>query len=260
LIAGRQLGVAHEKLGNIAESIKFYERAHQLAKAEPPDADHEAAAIGAQANHDLVQAYLAQARECEGKEDYQQALLYHEKCVASAVESQDKRLIGSAHYHLGQCLEHVRDSTQAIDHYKQYLELCRESGDTQGQGTAAFALASAHQQIGDTASAVTHLEAFIDLAQGTGQVRSQAEACNSLGIIHNKQGDARSAVHYFERFYELARSLGDRQLVDKARTHLGIARGNLVMGSYIQVVTTDLNALLKWKNRRVPFAEVAPRK
>jgi hypothetical protein len=32
------------------------------------------------------------------------------------------------------------------------------------------------------------------------------------------------------------------------------------MGAYVQVVTTDVHALLKWKNRRVPFAEVAPRK
>jgi len=46
----------------------------------------------------------------------------------------------------------------------------------------------------------------------------------------------------------------------QARVNLGIARGNLVMGAYVQVVTSDLNTLLAWKNRRVPFAEVAPRK
>jgi tetratricopeptide (TPR) repeat protein len=247
-----------------------------------------------------AQAYLTYAKACEGNEELKTALLYHERCLSSAQEAGIPELIGDAHYHLGQCLELLSEAAQAIEHYQLYLDSCKQSGDNDGQGAAAFALASAYQQLGDTASAVTHLEAFIDLAQGTGQVRSQAEACNSLGVIHSKQGDARSAVHYFERFYELARSLGDRALTDKvsrarwtdkpaaqcllhaargtrcahaslsrarsraavvqARVNLGIARGNLVMGAYTQVVMTDLDALLAWKNRRIPFAEVAPRK
>lgn len=251
LTASRELGVAHEKLNNVPESIKFYEKAHQLAQGDP---EH-----GPQANRDLVHAYLRYAQACEAS-DLPTALAYHQRCLQGALESSDNALIGSAHYHLGQCLELVKEAAQAIEHYQSYLGLCKQTGDNDGQGAAAFALASAFQQIGDTSSAVTHLEAFIDLAQGTGQVRSQAEACNSLGVIHSKQGDARSAVHYFERFFELARSLGDRSLIDKARVNLGIARGNLVMGAYVQVVSSDLNALLKWKNRRIPFAEAAPRK
>mmetsp|Transcript_43990 Transcript_43990/g.108920 ORF Transcript_43990/g.108920 Transcript_43990/m.108920 type:complete len:397 (+) Transcript_43990:1-1191(+) len=251
LVASRELGVAHEKLGNVPESIKFYEKAHQLAQGDPVNQ--------AQATRDLVMAYQAYARLMERSGDLPTALAYHQRCLQGAQESEDKSLAGNAHYYLGQCLELVQEPAQAIDHYSRYLDLCKQGDDNDGQGAAAFALASAYQQTGDTASAVTQLEAFIDLAQGTGQVRLQAEACNSLGVIHSKQGDARSAVHYFERFFELARSLGDHKLIDKARVNLGIARGNLVMGAYVQVVTSDLDALLKWKNRRIPFAEVAPR-
>ena len=92
-----------------------------------------------------------------------------------------------------------------------------------------------------------------------------------------------SAVQYLERFFELARSVGDRAMLDKvrdptelgvspgwwvdwsilfsrfasaqARTYLGIARGNSVLPAYTQVVTSDLDALLRWKNRRVPFTD-----
>jgi len=49
--------------------------------------------------------------------------------------------------------------------------------------------------------------------------------------------------------------VGDRAMLDKARTYLGIARGNSVLPSYSRVVTTDLDALLRWKNRRVPFTD-----
>ena len=69
--------------------------------------------------------------------------------------------------------------------------------------------------------------------------------------------DFASAVQYLERYFELARQIGDRQIIDKARTYLGIARGNSVLPSFMNVVTTDLDALLRWKNRRTPFTDMA---
>ena len=41
----------------------------------------------------------------------------------------------------------------------------------------------------------------------------------------------------------------------QARTYLGIARGNSVLPAFMNVVTNDLDALLRWKNRRTPFTE-----
>jgi len=74
-------------------------------------------------------------------------------------------------------------------------------------------------------------------------------------VLYNTQGDYASAVQYLERFFELARAVGDRAMVDKARTYLGIARGNSVLPAFTKVVRSDLQALLKWKNRRTPFTE-----
>ena len=88
-------------------------------------------------------------------------------------------------------------------------------------------------------------------------LRWQAEACCSLGVLYNQQGDFANAVQYLERFFELARSIGDKALLDKARTYLGIARGNAVLPAYMRVVTNDLDALLRWKNRRLPFTDAA---
>ena len=79
----------------------------------------------------------------------------------------------------------------------------------------------------------------------------------SLGVLYNSLNDYASAVQYLERFFELARQIGERQLIDKARTYLGIARGNAVLPSFMSVVTSDLDALLRWKNRRTPFTDAA---
>jgi tetratricopeptide (TPR) repeat protein len=51
LIASRELGAAHEKLHNVPESIKYYEKAHQLAQGDP---EH-----GEKANRDLVHVRAA---------------------------------------------------------------------------------------------------------------------------------------------------------------------------------------------------------
>ena len=85
--------------------------------------------------------------------------------------------------------------------------------------------------------------------------RSRVQARSWLP--YNQQGDFANAVQYLERFFELARSIGDKALLDKARTYLGIARGNSVLPSFMNVVTNDLDALLRWKNRRTPFTEAA---
>ena len=37
---------------------------------------------------------------------------------------------------------------------------------------------------------------------------------------------------------------------------MGIAKGNSVMPAYTKIVTSDLDALLAWKNRRVPFTDM----
>ena len=99
------------------------------------------------------------------------------------------------------------------------------------------------------------MQKYLQLAQSSGKLTAQAEACCSLGVLFNQQGDYPSAVQYLERFFELARSIGERAMVDKARTYLGIARGNSELPAYMHIVTTDLDALLRWKNRRTPFSD-----
>ena len=101
------------------------------------------------------------------------------------------------------------------------------------------------------------MQRYLQLAQSSGKLTAQAEACCSLGVLYNQQNDYASAVQYLERFFELARSVGDKALLDKARTYLGVARGNAVLPAYMHVVTHDLDALLRWKNRRLPFSDAA---
>ena len=250
--ATRALGVAHEALGDRAAALGYYEKLLRIVQAAD-DADGVKTA-----NEHLVVAYRAMAKELEGGgADAEQALGVYEKRLAAAVAAGDAAKQGIAHFELGKAHEatgEVEQVKKAVEHYTKYLDLCAPLEDVDGQGAACSALAHAHARLDDSATSVAHLQKFLSLAQASGKLQGQAEACCSLGVLYQQQGDFANAVHHLERFFEIARSIGDRALVDKARVYLGIARGNSMLPKYLDVVTHDLDALLRWKTRRVAFA------
>lgn len=119
-----------------------------------------------------------------------------------------------------------------------------------GEGAGCHALACSYRDMGDKKSAISYLEKYHLIASRNKQQIGCAEACSSLGQIYSEEGDHVTATSYFEKTFEIARSVGDRKLIDAARINLGMARGNMAMGKYMNVVKHDLPALLNWKTRR----------
>jgi len=211
-----------------------------------------------QANEHLVVSYEAVAISKETSGDAKGALEYREKCLETSRASGDPAKESKAQYDLGQAHEkigEVEHLKHAVSHYEQHLALSEKAENVEAQGAACYALAQVYQRMQDGDASLQYLQRFLKLAQASGKAAAQAEACCSLGVLYNQQNDFASAVQYLERYFELARSIGDRPMLDKARTYLGIARGNSVLPSYMDVVTTDLDALLRWKNRRTPFTD-----
>jgi len=252
--ATRSLGMAHEASGDLLAAIKQYEQLLRLTQSVGDVAGAQ------QANEHLVVAYQAVAAEREAAGEATAALEFREKCLEASracgdpsKESKAQLQLGQAHEQLGD-LEHLK---KALGHYEQFLSLSERSEDLEAQGSACYALAQVYQRMQDGESSLHHMQRYLQLAQSSGKLTAQAEACCALGVLYNQQNDHASAVQYLERYFELARSIGDRQLIDKARTYLGIARGNSVLPAFMNVVTNDLDALLRWKNRRTPFTESA---
>ena len=147
----------------------------------------------------------------------------------------------------------------------EYLRLCMATGDRTGEGSARRSLAAVNQSQGDDEGAIANLEAFLEIAK-SGDPALQARACCSLGKIYSAQGKFDRAVTYFERFFEVARSLNDRRMLAVARVNLGVARGSARGASMIKTVAGSqgggaaagagedaMNALLQWKNVRMPL-------
>lgn len=250
--ATRSLGMAHEASGDLLAAIKQYEQLLKLTKALGDVAGEQ------QANEHLVVVYQAVAAEREAAGEPNAALDFREKCLEASRETRDLSKESKAQFQLGQAHEQLGDQEhlkKALSHYEQFLSLSERAENVEAQGSACHALAQTYQRMQEGEPALQHMQKFLKLAQTSGNLAAQAEACCSLGVLYNQQNDFASAVQYLERYFELARQIGDRQLVDKARTYLGIARGNSVLPAFMNVVTNDLDALLRWKNRRTPFTE-----
>jgi tetratricopeptide (TPR) repeat protein len=200
-----------------------------------------------------VEAYRQYAEDHEKKSDDQEAVSLYKKCLTAAADAHDLRSEGLATYRLGLACAASGDKTASIEYHQRYLEICKRIGDQLGEGQACAALAHSFKDLGDTKLAIRYLEKYLDIATRNKQSVAQAEACAALGGIYSEEGEHDRAVTYFEKTFEIARAVGDRKLVDSARINLGMARGNMTMGSYMGVVTDNLPALLKWKTRRTNF-------
>lgn len=245
--ANLNLGLTHDSMGDLAAAIKFHERHLQLA-TEMADEERLQAA-----NHQLVEAYRRFAEVHEKKSDDSEAVALYKKCLTAAADAKDLRSEGLATYRLGLACAASGDKTASIEYQQRYLDICKRTSDMLGEGSACAALAHSFRDLKETVLAIRYLEKYLNIATRNKQSVAQAEACAALGAIYSEEGEHEKAVTFFEKTFEIARSVGDRKLVDSARINLGMARGNMTMGNYMGVVTTDLPALLKWKTKRVNF-------
>eukprot|EP00743_Colponemidia_sp_Colp-15_P002440 GILK01002645.1.p1 GENE.GILK01002645.1~~GILK01002645.1.p1 ORF type:complete len:489 (-),score=60.33 GILK01002645.1:201-1667(-) len=243
-----RLGMCQEKLRQMGEAMKCHEASFNLAR------DYGLDDLKREASVRLVEVYKELAYEKDKQAESLQAVKYHEKCLEAAVRSENASLEGGACYRLGLACDRQGGHEKSISLFKRYLDLCQQNNDKVGEGQARAALANAFENLDDAESAIMELEGLLEVSQSTGEIRSQAEACFKLGMLFNLQGDHDKSVNYLEQHFELVRQLGDRDLIDAARVHLGMARGNSEMGSYVSIVNADLTTLLKWKNRRAPLA------
>jgi len=238
------LGLTHDAMGDTAAAIRFHEKHRALAESMG------AAQRLHTANQQLVEAYRRYAEEHERKEDHATAVLLYKRCLVAAQDANDLRSEGLATYRLGVACAALGDKNESIDFQQRYLHICKKLGDQLGEGAACAALAHSFKEQGQTELAMQYLTKYEAIAQRNKQAVAQAEACAALGSIHSAGGDHHAAVNCFEKTFDIARTVGDRTLIDSARINLGMARGNMAIERYMDIVKGNLPALLNWKTRR----------
>lgn len=246
-IANNNLGVTHDALGDLPLAIRFHER--HLALALQMNDDERVV----YANKQLCDVGQRHADATMARGDAAAAVELYHKCLKSAFDSGDAKVEGVITHKLGVACAKVGDTAQALKWQLRYLEIAKQTHDQLAEAAAYSGIAEAYTALGDREQAGKHLAWCNELSARNQQPRQQAEACTLLGLNAANAGDHERAVAYFEKAYQIARGLNDQKLVDQTRIHLGVARGNVGMGVYMDVVNKDLPTLLRWKTRRVNF-------
>ena len=232
----------------------------------------------------LVGVYGAAADAAAAAGDADGCLAARRQALSAARGTGDAAAEAATNFHVGRTHVGAGQPQEGVDPLLRFLDLSADPavalaaealGATRAAGYAG--LAAAYHALGSTDKATSCLYDFLSVSEEAGDVAAQAHACSSLGDIHNRHGDFSRAVKSFEKSYKLYRSLVlakgaahpddappiavvgggaggvKRSLhrdVDAAKVHLGMARGNATMGTYVNVIVTDVGALLKWKNKR----------
>ena len=249
LEANLNLGLCHEKLGDIERATEFHEAHLELALSS----ENQSQAQDAYGN--LVRTYQLSAGRLEESKEMQKAVDQHNKCLEAARVQGDQLAEALVHFRIGNCMHKMGEIKQAIEYFETYLNSCIELRDKVGEGKACCALADAYKDLNDIDESVRYLEMFLDLAK-SGDPKNHANACANLGFIYYSQGKFDRSVTYFEKFFEVSRGLGDKKMVDNARVSLGVARGKANFKQYLELVNNDMASLLQWKNVRMPMADL----
>lgn len=249
MLAHHCLGAAHEGMGELLPAAAYHERHRDLAAEDALEEEQRTA------NAELVKIYWKFAEQKEAARDGDLAVQFYEKCLQAARAAGDRASEGVAAFKLGRAFAREGQPQQAVPFLEDYLAIGQALGDLEGQGHAYAELARAHRRMGDDDTAQEFLEQFLEVALQTDNLMAQGEACKGLGALYSRKEEFHKAVEVFEKYFETCRSLvnagqGATPLVDLARTYLGLARANALLGRYYHALRCDLGELLEWKTRR----------
>ena len=245
---------AYQGLGNcayqtkdIAKAIQMFERGASIAESN----GLKSALLAI--SKSLTEVYRLEADKLEDEGRISEALDYHMKCLNSSMRAEDLISQGNSSFRVGMIYFKQENYFKALEYLKKYLELSRTADYIDGITNALSKLAATYQAMGNMPQAIQHLEQLNHEASESGRHAAEAEAALNLGLVYQKQGQYKKSVEFLEKHFNLARKLQDRSLIDAGRVHLGVAQANCSIGNYSNLLNSNLQKLILWKNKRNKF-------
>lgn len=201
----------------------------------------------------LTEVYRLEADKLEDEGKIEEALEHHMKCLESSRRANDEISQGYSCYRVGMIYFKQEAYIKALEYLQKYLEHSRSAEDSEGIASALAKLAATYQAMGNMPQAIKNLEQLNKEASDNNLHAAEAEASLHLGLLYQKQGQFKKSVEFLEKHFNLARKLQDRSLVDAARVNLGVAQANCSINSFSLVLTSNLQNLILWKNKRNKF-------
>jgi len=268
MVANHSLGTVYQSTGkNDDMAQKCHERQNELA--ESVDAHDEII----RANAELYKVYSVLAGKLCQDGLMNEALDFFNRALVSSKKSWNKAAEAEANGRIGTLLLSRGDAASSIQYLRCQSEIAADNGDAESRCKACSSLALAYDALGQSDKALAELTLVSSISEQAGDIMLQAEASRALGTLYSKVGQFPEAMEALQRHFNLLKQILSKQKqgqhieegkiitlrdIELARAYVGIAKGNLMMGSYVVAIQQDFNSILGWKLNRAALPKVTP--
>lgn len=265
MTANHSLGTVYQNTNkNDDMAQRCHERHNELA--ESVDAPEEII----KANAELYKVYSVLAGKFCADGFIDESLDLYSKALVSSKKSWNKAAEAEANGRIGSLLLNRGEAAGSIQYLRSQSEIAADNGDAESRCKACSNLALAYDTLGQSEKALAELTLVSSISEQAGDVMLQVQACKALGTLYSKVGLLSEAMDALQRHFNLTKQILAKQKqgqhledgkvvslrdIELARAYVGIAKGNLMMGTYTFAVQHDFSSILGWKLNRAAFSK-----
>ena len=192
------LGLAYQYIGNMRESIIFFEKGISIAK----DAKRPQAEGAFLSNLGIAHAELG---------NLEKSIDFYTQAIIILREIGNRKGEGTSLNNLGNSYSDLGDLKKAIEFYEQALIISREIGDRRGEGNRLVNIGNRYAELGALSKAIECFEQVMAIARETGDRKTEGTALSNLGISFGNLGNASKAFDYLMQALAIHGEISDKQ-------------------------------------------------
>jgi tetratricopeptide (TPR) repeat protein len=150
-----------------------------------------------------------------------QALDYHERCLAISGEENDTPSIVDSLNNLGLIHQSKGNFSTALEYYEKCLTLLEDLGDNERISIIVTNIGVTYSSKGDQKQALKYLQRSHNLKVELGKKSDIAFSLINLGVIYRMQGDLSNALEYYLKGQRIFEELNDKKGIGLALNNLG---------------------------------------
>ncbi|MDM8517356.1 tetratricopeptide repeat protein [Desulfobacterales bacterium HSG16] len=191
----RNIAIAEKAKGNIAKSLKFYQRGLQNC---PDDAQKDKGSI----LHNMAVIYARQGKNNQALTLFERSLEI--KDAIDNIEGKAATLAWLAVIYMGQ-----GNVKGALRLHKQSLQLQKKLGDMKGMASTYHQIAGIHAKEGNYNEAMSLYRQALEIKNALGDDKSRAATISKMAAIYEEQDQPKESLSLYQQLLAIHKKLGD---------------------------------------------------
>ncbi len=160
-----------------------------------------------------AQALNTQAISFYLRGDYQNSIVYHDKCLTTYVELKDKKGQAKSHNNIGAVYSDQGNQNLALEHYFKSLDIAEEIGDNMSMAGSMANIGIIYFGQQDYDKALEYYQKSLLIQQKQGNKQGVSIGYNNIGTVYAATDNSAKAIEYFEKSLKMSEKIGDLHAV-----------------------------------------------